>query len=450
MSLLAHGRYVYNNLEVRDDTITTNHYLADVVGLLYLGFCLPSTRETARWRCFATRSLINEMSAQVLPDGVHYESSLSYHRLATEMFLSGAMLCRHHSQELPQTFWSRLEAMCEFVMAYTKPNGLAPQIGDGDNGRLHVLTGYGCFDSRDHRHLLALGALLYNRQDWLAYAGPYWIEALWFGIHRQSTWKKPASHPTVAKSSRAFEAAGFYILRHQDDYVFFNCGAPGTRGIGTHKHNDVLSFEVQLGGEDIIVDPGSFLYTSDPQAYERFRSTRFHSTVTVDGAEQNRFIPGKLFCLYPDSEPRVRHWETTSSVKTVMADHDGYDRLVHPVRHRRELRYDAAARSLQIRDELVSDQRTVHPHQLEWMLMFAPGCRLDRCGKGWRIATRTHYWLLDGPNVVVEGCCVNIEPELEKAETAPSYGVLCPTAAIRWNWEGPLPLESRFEIRPFG
>ncbi len=82
------------NLEIRDDGVTTNHYLADIVGLLYLGLCLKEVGEAESWRTFAVRELAREMERQVLADGVHYESSLSYHRLVTEMFLSSALLCR--------------------------------------------------------------------------------------------------------------------------------------------------------------------------------------------------------------------------------------------------------------------------------------------------------------------------------------------------------------------
>ncbi|MBK9112911.1 MAG: hypothetical protein IPM88_14885 [Nitrospira sp.] len=175
-SLVAHGRFLMSNLEVRDDGVTTNHYLADLVGLLYLGLCLKEVHDAEGWKAFAVRELVREMDRQVLADGAHYESSLSYHRLVTEMFLSSAMLCRRHGVELPPSFYDRLRKMCEFVQGYTKPNGLAPQIGDGDNGRLHILTGYGHADVRDHRHLLAVGAVLFDRPDWWAAAGLTWVE----------------------------------------------------------------------------------------------------------------------------------------------------------------------------------------------------------------------------------------------------------------------------------
>ena len=79
-------------------------------------------------------------------------------------------------------------------------------------------------------------------------------------------------------------------MRDRKDYVLFNAGPVGTNGVGTHKHNDVLSLELHLGGEDILVDPGCFLYTGDPRMYDLFRGTSHHSTVKIDGREQNQGV----------------------------------------------------------------------------------------------------------------------------------------------------------------
>ncbi|MBI4003142.1 MAG: alginate lyase family protein, partial [Nitrospira defluvii] len=411
--LVAHGRYLMANLEVRDDGVTTNHYLADVVGLLYLGLCLKEVREAERWQAFAVRELVREMDRQVLPDGVHYESSLSYHRLVTEMFLSSAALCRQHGIELPGAFHTRLAKMCDFVLGYTKPNGLAPQIGDGDNGRLHILTGYGRVDVRDHRHLLAVGGLFYDRADWLAVAGPSWVEGLWFGGLRHGARMVAAANVAPPPRSGAFPDGGFYILREQKDYVLFNCNSPGTSGVGTHKHNDLLSLDIQLSGEDILVDPGCFLYTSDPQAYNRFRRTAYHSTVRVDQAEQNRVIPGKLFCLHPDSRPHVLQWEIGQPVEQVAAEHNGYGRLSDPVRHRREVQYHRANGSWRVIDHLSSVAGRSQSHRLEWTLAFAPHCALHPEGTGWHVVTPTQRLWLEGPRLSAGGRSLAVHPQVE-------------------------------------
>jgi len=445
-SLVSHGRFLMENLEVRDDGVTANHYLSNVVGLLYLGLCLKEVCEAGQWRAFAVRALVREMERQVLADGLHFESSVSYHRLVAECFLSSAALCRHHAVDLPSEFHHRLEKMCEVAAGYTKPNGLAPQIGDGDNGRLHILTGYGHRDVRDHRHLLGLGAWYFDRDDWRAAAGSSWIEGLWFGAG-------PGAKPVPATGlSRtvAFPFGGFYILRHERNYMLVNCSPPGTNGVGTHKHNDLLSVELYIDGEDILVDPGCFLYTSDPQAYNRFRSTRAHSTVTVDQAEQNRLIPGKLFCLHPDSRVQVLQWEPGGPVERLVAEHDGYERLSHPVRHRREIVVDRLSGTWQMTDRLTPRDGRPLSHHVEWTLTFAPHCSLLPARSGWHVSTPSQRLWLEGPQLLSGGKAITPAPHLEEGLVAPQYGRVQPAPVLRWSWDGVLPVESRVSISRAG
>lgn len=441
-TLVAHGRFVMDNLELRDDGVTANHYLANLVGLLYLGLCLKEVCEAEGWREFAVRELVREMDRQVLGDGLHFESSVSYHRLVAECFLSSAALCRRHGVRLPPGFHRRLERMCEVVAGYTKPNGLAPQIGDGDNGRLHIVTGYGHRDVRDHRHLLGLGAWCFNRAEWRAAAGPSWIEGLWFGA-------EPGTAPTPAAASSgsvAFPVGGFYILRRERNYLLVNCNPPGTNGVGTHKHNDLLSVELHIGGEDILVDPGCFLYTSDPQAYNRFRSTRAHSTVTVDQAEQNRLIPGKLFCLHPDSRVQVLQWEPGGPVERLVAEHDGYERLSLPVRHRREIVVDWSHETWQVTDRLTPRDDRPLSHHVEWTLTFAPHCSLLPARSGWRLSTPSQRLWLEGPRLLSGGKVIDPVPHIQEGLVAPQYGQVQHAPVLRWSWDGVLPVESRVSI----
>ena len=143
----------------------SNHYLSDIVGLVYLGLVFSEFKEAKKWREFGIKELVKEMKKQVYPDGVDYEGSVSYHRLVTELFLSATLLCLKNGITFPGWYMERLEKMIEFVMYYTKPNGSSPQIGDNDDGRLHILSNYGSWNSLDHRYLLAIGAVLFDRSD---------------------------------------------------------------------------------------------------------------------------------------------------------------------------------------------------------------------------------------------------------------------------------------------
>ena len=445
--LLAHGRFLFGNLEVGPKGITSNHYLANIVGLLYLGLCVPELHEAKQWRAYAIRALVQEVDRQVLPDGVDFESSIQYHRLVTEMFLSAALLCRHHDVQLPSEFSQRLARMLDCIRIYTKPNGLAPQVGDADDGRLHVLHGYGTADPRNHRHLLALGALHFDREDWWAAAGPAWPEALWFGGSRTERWSRPPEEGAPSMASTALPHAGLYIMRYEDDYVLFNCNPVGTRGIGNHKHNDMLSLEIHLGGEDILVDPGSYCYTSDPETRNAFRSTRAHATVMVDGAEQNRFIPWTPFALHVDARPRIIAWEAGPTRARVAGEHDGYCRLSNPVLHRRTVTFERGQARVEILDEFVRSNGRGGIHELLWTFPFAPGCTVEPIADGWMINTTRQRVHLGMPHQHLLGGVIPIDVEVGDGWVSPRYGVREKAPVLRWRWRGAIPSAVHFTLR---
>ncbi|HYY55827.1 MAG TPA: heparinase II/III family protein, partial [Pyrinomonadaceae bacterium] len=68
MRLLAlfsnHAEHIRRNLEF-SYIWTSNHYLSDVVGLLWLGIGLPELRRAGAWRDFGLREMLREMDKQV-------------------------------------------------------------------------------------------------------------------------------------------------------------------------------------------------------------------------------------------------------------------------------------------------------------------------------------------------------------------------------------------------
>jgi len=318
-SLLVHGRHIWRNLENQGD-FTGNHYIADLVGLIYLGMLCPEFKEARRWREFGLQELEKEMFKQVYPDGVDFEASTSYHRLVTEMFLSATILAQLNGYKFSQPFMERLEKMVEFVMYLTKPDGTAPLIGDNDNGRLHRLKAWDppVREWVDFRYLLAIGAVLFEREDFAQAAGDQWEEAVWLlgkdAIEfRRSVRNKHSS--LLRLNSRGFEDAGIYIMRDDDLYMVVDAGLIGQDSHGGHAHNDALSFEFYVNGVSWIVDPGTYVYTMDYEARDLFRSTIYHNTPVVilpRALEQNRSDPRVPFSLCPDVECHAK-WEENDS-----------------------------------------------------------------------------------------------------------------------------------------
>jgi len=77
-------------------------------------------------------------------------------------------------------------------------------------------------------------------------------------------------------------------------------------GRGGHAHNDKLSFELCVDGEDVIVDPGTYVYTADPYLRNLFRGTEYHNTIFFEGVEQNE-LQG-LFSLNSDAKSKGLHF----------------------------------------------------------------------------------------------------------------------------------------------
>lgn len=186
-SIWQHGWYIEHNLEDKGG-IRTNHYLSDIVGLLFIGIMFPQFKDAKRWKTFGVRELVRCMDEMVYSDGVSFENSTAYHRLALEFFVYSAILCLRNGIELPQAFWQRFEKMFEFVMYCTRPDGRMPMVGDADDGRFFILSNYYDWDRWDFRYLLSIGTVLFNRSDFKLMAGKMHEEVFWLfgdeGIER--------------------------------------------------------------------------------------------------------------------------------------------------------------------------------------------------------------------------------------------------------------------------
>ena len=90
-SVYDHGLHITQNLEWKPN-LRGNHYLANIVGLLFVSAYLPRSSETDSWLAFSIQELIISMKEQFNPDGSNFEASTSYHRLSAEMMLYATAL----------------------------------------------------------------------------------------------------------------------------------------------------------------------------------------------------------------------------------------------------------------------------------------------------------------------------------------------------------------------
>ncbi|HEV7375557.1 MAG TPA: alginate lyase family protein, partial [Pyrinomonadaceae bacterium] len=274
-----HGAHIRRNLEFSYIS-TSNHYLSDVTGLLWLGIMLPELEAASEWREFGMRETLREMDKQVLKDGADSEASTGYHRFVLELFLYSSIAARANRIEIEERYWKKLRAMLDYMCAYLRPDGRAPLVGDTDSGQVLPFCKRA---ADDHAYVLALGAAIFNESRFKQAAGNMPEELLWVMGEEGVNEYESLQETSDGAGSRAFKDAGTYILRDGDLYLLFNASGNGLSGRGSHGHNDALSLEVSACGTSFITDPGTYVYSADLRERQLFRSTAYHSTVEVDG-----------------------------------------------------------------------------------------------------------------------------------------------------------------------
>ena len=395
--LALHLAWIPRHLE---DTgvVANNHLVANWVGMLAASALLPRLPGAHLAARRASKGLADELMAQTLADGFGFEGSVPYHGLAVELFLLGDLFAATAGLPLPEPVRRRLALAIAATAELRDARGLAPRIGDDDSGRAIPFTRR---DSLDLGWLAALGAAHLGGQA-LAPAAPASeaallgsqdpastppIEQIWLlgppkergprrGGQRSGRLAEPPLPPSAFREragdlpvqgklptqapgrprkphrDSALHHGGIYLLRSRRLSVAIACGPNGTGGLGTHGHNDKLSVEVCVDGILVVADPGSGSYSGDPTLRNQLRGTAAHSTVQLDGAEQQPLPLGRLFALPDHARPRCVGFESSPTRARFVGEHRGYLRL--GAIHRRVVALDRADESIEIVDRLTA------------------------------------------------------------------------------------------------
>ncbi|MEW6735028.1 MAG: alginate lyase family protein [Acidobacteriota bacterium] len=434
--LLSHGTFIEQNLEF-SHRITSNHYLSDLVGLLFIGLLFPEFKQSAQWAEFARVELLKEMDKQVYGDGVDWEASTAYHAFVLELFLYSFLLCKEQGIKIDNSYWNKLEKMFAFVQAYLKPDGSAPLIGDCDDGRVIVWRRKPTYD---HFYLLAIAAVLFENERYKVTGQPS-EECLWiFGPIGWDTYDSMSMSEEILISS-AFPEGGVYIQRDDNLYAIIDCGEIGINGQGSHAHNDLLGFELFYRERTFFVDAGSYVYTGDPQARNQFRSTAYHNTLMVDGMEINEIYPGQLFVIGNQAHIKVNSWESNEEYDLLDAEHNGYLRLPQGVIHRRQIHFNKIGCYWLIKDILQGEGS----HQFTFFFNFDAGLGLE-LAEGTRAIINDEQ---SGVSLALVPLGENgLSVEIVDRYVSKGYGQRAKSWGVMYNLKARAPLEQQFLIAP--
>src|SRR5262249_21158535 len=142
-------------------------------------------------------------------------------------------------------FAGRLKRMYEALDTLADQQGRVPQVGDGDDGRVELLTD----DLKQFTEFAVRGRDSMRLGSWIGLGrallkadfGRDSSDAVWYGLENGVV-----SHKTLPpRHFRVFSSSGIAAARYSDLDVLLFAMPNGINGKGSHTHNDKLSVIVK-------------------------------------------------------------------------------------------------------------------------------------------------------------------------------------------------------------
>ena len=227
----------------------------------------------------------------------------------------------------------------------------------------------------------------------------------------------------AAREHFAFREAGYFGMRTDRTYIVIDCGPPCADSLPAHGHGDILSFEWDVDGQRVVVDPGVYEYEAGPRRLES-RSARSHNTVVIQGRDQCEF--SSSFRVGRRAKVKLESLETSPGRLLLVGSHDGYSRQRKRLVHQRE--FIATGLGLKIRDTL-------------W------GVENPEIQANYLIGESIKVMELDCPGYALGSIAVlntDAQAEVNQARISPDLGVLQSGSRIRFR--GTTELQARFQV----
>jgi hypothetical protein len=265
LALFHHGCYLEHNLSIYFSPNT--HLQGEALALHALGILFGIERWRARGAALTRRMIVDHLN----PDGGHFEESSYYHVYATDMFLFHAVL-----EPPDEAYRASLRRMARYLWALAS-SGEMPLLGDDDGGRL-----FHPFGDRGRFARATLAACAAYLGDTPSHGEPTDLDqmAVWWLGERGAIAKAEA-----LEAGAAFPDTGVVTMVEGETEIIAAVRAFGPASAG-HSHAHALHFTLRHAGEEVLIDPGTYTYVSDPVWRDRFRGTAAHNTLRLDGLDQ--------------------------------------------------------------------------------------------------------------------------------------------------------------------
>lgn len=228
----------YNYLEKNKELhLLGNHYFENLKTCILCNILFNEKEKLNK----NIRALKIQIEDQILPDGMHFERSVMYHKVILEDLIRIAFWFEQINKNIVKELRPVLQKMLNCTVSLEKGMGKMPLFNDAGDGV-----------AKETYQLVDACRRL-------------------FGI-------KP-------EIINIFPDSGYTKLYSDDIAVMLDCGLIGPDYMPGHGHCDALSFELSNDGTPIFVNSGTYHYQTQLRGY--FRSTQAHNTILINNKQQS-------------------------------------------------------------------------------------------------------------------------------------------------------------------
>ena len=428
-SIFRQTRMIAGNLSRYSSA--NNHLIGEAAGVYVAASTWPLWPQITVWGERCRTILEEECHRQNAPDGGNREQAFAYQTFVLDFLLLAGLAARARGEDFSPVYWRRVEIMIDFLASMTNVAGGLPMIGDADDGRVVGLATEPGFSA--HISLIATGAVLFGRADLAAKAGALdGKTATLLGVEaarRLSHLKQRARHGFRPRLQ--FSESGYYLMGTGFDTpdevrMLVDAGPLGYLSIAAHGHADALSFVLNIGDREILVDPGTYAYHTDPAWRRYFRGTLAHNTVGVDELDQS--VQAGNFMWTDHAQARCIEFETGADRQRFVGEHYGYQRLEDPVVHRREIICDTRRQVIDVIDMLRCDGE----HRVRRSWHFAEDCQVERAGGGLKVTSGLTQVMFEPVEVIDSMQLVRGGSAEQGGWVSRSFGCKQPSTSAHW------------------
>lgn len=327
-----------------------NHLISEYAGL-FIAASKWKFSDSEKWIRYSHHGLEREISRQHSYEGINKEEAAEYIQFITDFFLLAFIVAEKTNHPFSERYSQKLFKIFCYIYNMLDCNGNFPKYGDEDDGKCFLLDADQHFNN--FRSLLTSGAIIFRNPVLKSKSNGFDIKNQFlFGEAGREEYEKISVKEKPQNSVFYYDDGHFFFRKNEGNneiLMHFDAAPLGYLSIAAHGHADALSMILNVDGQGVFVDPGTYTYHTEPEWRSYFIGTLCHNTVRINNRDQA--LSGGPTLWLKQYKTKVLDLDLNKYTDHVTATHNGYND--NGVQHIRKINFNRLKNEFEILDSII-------------------------------------------------------------------------------------------------